>query len=104
MSDEGLREAYQRALATRAPRELAVCPAPEAILALVRREGSEDERLSVLDHAMACPACRQEFELLRAIEGAGAQAARQEAASKAAGGGETPGRVVGHISWRRWAP
>ncbi len=106
MSDEGLRQAYEQALAARgAPGARTECPAPDAILALVRREGDEEPRLSVLDHVMACPACRNEFELLRTIERAGEKAARGEApAGSAAGGGAAPGRVVGHIAWRRWVP
>ncbi len=96
MSDDGLRAAYVRALATREPAQRAACPSPDAILAVVRRAGREDERLAVLDHVMACPACRNEFELLRAIERAGEQAVAAEA--------KAPGRVVGHIRWRQWAP
>lgn len=105
MSDEGLREAYSRAIATRTPGERAACPAPEAILALVRREGVEGHRLAILDHVMACSACRREFELLRAIEVAGAEATRAEAGSPAASSRASgPGRIVGHIRWRQWAP
>lgn len=106
MSEEGLREAYERALAARGgPGERSACPAPEAILALVRRAGDEERRLAVLDHVMACPACRNEFELLRAIERAGEQATRGEApAGVGDGGAAGAGRVVGHIAWRRWVP
>jgi hypothetical protein len=76
LTDEGLRELYERALAERAASERATperagCPSPAAILALVRREGGEERRLETLDHVMACPVCRREFELLRAIERAG---------------------------------
>ena len=49
------------------------CVAPEAMLALLRREGAEEQRLEALDHVMGCGACRSEFELLRAIEEAGAE-------------------------------
>ncbi len=108
MSDEGLRRAYQRAVATRAPGERSACPAPEAILALVRREGEEDGRLALLDHVMACAECRSEFELLRAIERAGNKAGVPEVqapeAVAAVSGQDRPARVVGHIAWRRWAP
>jgi hypothetical protein len=70
MTDEELRRAYQAAVATRhAGREQ--CPAPEALSALVAREGQETNRLALLDHVMGCPACRQEFELLRAVHVAG---------------------------------
>jgi hypothetical protein len=66
MTDEELRRAYQAAVAARPPgRE--ECPAPEALSALVAREGSEAERLALLDHVMSCAACRREFELLRSV-------------------------------------
>jgi hypothetical protein len=48
------------------------CPEPEAILALVRREGPEETRLATLDHVMSCADCRSEFDLVRSIELAGA--------------------------------
>ena len=51
---------------------------PEAIAALARREGSETERLATLDHVMSCRECRAEFDLLRAVEQAGAQSGRGE--------------------------
>ncbi len=46
---------------------------PEAIAALVRREGPESERLATLDHVMSCFDCRRDFDLLRAVEQAGRQ-------------------------------
>jgi hypothetical protein len=78
MSDGRLRELYQAALAARAGgggSHGERCPTPEAIVALVRREGPEEERLETLDQVMACNACRREFDLLRAIESAGTEAA-----------------------------
>jgi hypothetical protein len=66
MSDEALRRAYREGRA--APAGRSDCPAPEAIAALVARDGEEPERLAVLDHVMTCEACRQDFELLRAVE------------------------------------
>lgn len=55
------------------PELTAACPSPEALLALVRREGPEAERLATLDHVMTCQECGRDFELLRAIEKAGRQ-------------------------------
>jgi hypothetical protein len=70
MTDEELRRVYQAAVATRQTgRE--DCPAPEALSSLVAREGNESNRLALLDHVMTCPACRHEFELLRAVHVAG---------------------------------
>ena len=87
MTDEQLRELYARGLsrgggafatrgaqAERGGERRERCVTPEELLALVRREGPEERRLELLDHVMACGACRGEFDLLRAIEQAGAEA------------------------------
>ena len=68
MTDDELRDAYARAMAARTSTTRTGCPRPDALVALVRREGPEATRLETLDHTMACAACRQEFELLRAID------------------------------------
>ena len=68
MSDERLRELYTESLATRPAGEHAT---PEAIAGLVRREGSETDRLATLDHVMRCVDCKRDFDLLRTIERAG---------------------------------
>ncbi|MDZ7778969.1 MAG: hypothetical protein U5R14_03395 [Gemmatimonadota bacterium] len=68
MKDEQLREAYARIVEERAPTDRASCPAPEALVALVERDGPEAERLRTLDHVMACASCRPELELLRTAE------------------------------------
>ena len=86
LTDERLRELYSRAVQARRDPARASCPSPDALLALARREGSEQDRLTVLDHAMACPACRADFELLRSIE----TARRVDADAGAR-----------HIRWRR---
>lgn len=72
LTDEALREAYQRALDARRVTGREPCPSPEAMLSLLRREGTEEQRLETLDHVMGCGACTSEFELLRSIEQAGA--------------------------------
>lgn len=72
MSDERLRELYTAALAGR-PTDR-THPAPEALAALARREGPEADRLATLDHVMSCADCRRDFDLLRTVERAGAQA------------------------------
>lgn len=86
MSEDKLRELYARATNARPNPRRADCPAPEALEALAKREGPEEQRLATLDHAMACADCRQELELLRAIE----QAGRAETGASAA-----------HTRWRR---
>jgi hypothetical protein len=76
VNEERLREIYAGAMASRGAKagRTAACPLPEAVLALIRREGSEDARLATLDHVMSCAECRSEFDLLRSIELAGATA------------------------------
>lgn len=54
------------------------CPSENELLALVRREGSEENRLEVLDHVMSCAPCRREFDLLRSVEIAGQQLVREQ--------------------------
>ena len=70
MTDEQLRAAYARAMASPRSAERTACPSPDALIALVQRDGPEAARLETLDHAMACAACQREFELLRAIDAA----------------------------------
>ena len=70
MTDEQLRAAYARAMASPRSAERTACPSPDALIALVQRQGSEAARLETLDHTMACAACQREFELLRAIDAA----------------------------------
>jgi hypothetical protein len=72
MTEAELREAYRGVLA-RSHGDRAACPAPEAILALARREGPESSRLATLDHVMACADCRAELDLLRSLQEAGAR-------------------------------
>lgn len=72
MNEDRLREAYTAALETGKAGPAGRHASPEAIAALARREGSESERLATLDHVMSCRECRAEFDLLRAVERAGA--------------------------------
>ena len=77
VTDEALRAAYQQALDARRVVARERCVTPEAMLALLRREGSEEQRLEVLDHVMSCGACSSELELLRSIEQAGSGTVEQ---------------------------
>ncbi|MEO8200257.1 MAG: hypothetical protein ABI679_07040 [Gemmatimonadota bacterium] len=75
MNDDILRGLYRQHLARRIPsRDL--CPSVESIEALVSRTGEEAERLITLDHVMACPACRHEFDLVRTAGEAARASAR----------------------------
>jgi hypothetical protein len=87
-NDARLRDAYARAVEARQVPDRAACPTPDALLAVVRRDGSEEVRLRTLDHAMTCPECGRELELLRSIERAGAA---------------NTGAAVRGIRWRRAA-
>ena len=88
LDDERLRDVYARAVDARRAPGRAGCADPDALLALVRREGPEPARLRTLDHAMACADCRRELELLRAIDRAG---------------NADVGRAVEGLRWRRTA-
>lgn len=70
MTDQQLRDTYARFLGRRRAESRASCPSLEAIDALVVRAGPESGRLATMDHVMACPDCRGEFEQLRALHAA----------------------------------
>ena len=72
VTDEALRTAYQQMLDARRVSGRERCVDPEGMLALLRQEGSEEQRLETLDHVMSCGACSSEFELLRSVGQAGA--------------------------------
>jgi hypothetical protein len=55
---------------------------PDAIAAVVRRQGPEDQRLATLDHIATCASCRKDFELLRATNEAAANLSRTRALSR----------------------
>ena len=81
MTDQRLRDLYTRGIEARGRSDQ--CPPPEALLALVRREGAEAERLETLDHVMACAGCRSELDLLHAIEKAGRTPGEQKGTTAA---------------------
>jgi len=66
-NDERLRQAYRAAILDQGPRAGGEShPEPEALVAVAERSGSEAVRLEVLDHVMACEACRRELDVVRA--------------------------------------
>lgn len=71
MNDDELRKAYQ---ARRQPP--AAPPSPEELARLVSGEGTEQERVEVLDRALSTPEGARDLELLRAISHAGRQDAQ----------------------------
>ena len=94
MIDDGeLRQAYDELLRTRAPRDRAACPLPDALLALVERSGPEDERLRTLDHVMSCASCRRDFDLLRTATESATRASAEV-------GAVHPTVTPHHLPWR----
>jgi anti-sigma factor RsiW len=74
MNDARLRELYADLIARNDPSDRNACVSPEQMSALVERTLPEAERLALLDHVTSCKACHKEFELLRALHVAAAQA------------------------------
>jgi hypothetical protein len=85
---EGLERLYRARVDAR-PVVTERCVSPEAMLALLQREGTEDERMATLEHVMSCPACHREYEWLAAVDRAAGEA----------GAGAAPRRP-----WWRGAP
>ncbi len=77
MNDEVLRAAYARVLAARAPDSRKDCATPEALLAVVKRRGSDADRHATLDHVSRCVECRRDLDLLRAVQGTGVPVVRR---------------------------
>jgi hypothetical protein len=77
MNDEELRIEYKRASRVAPP---GAHPEPELLERIVNGEGSEAERLEVLEHVLRCPTCGPELDLLRsATEGSRAAERRAPA-------------------------
>ena len=94
LEDKQLRELYDRMLDARRTGGRVQCTSPERILAVVRRTGSDEDRLTTLDHVMSCGECAREFELVRAIEDVGMESV---AAPR-------PVPAPPRASWRRYTP
>jgi hypothetical protein len=80
-SVERLGRLYRQRVAARGAPDDSSCVSPEAILALVRREGSEAERLATLEHVMSCSACHREYEWLSAVDRAAVESGGVPAAA-----------------------
>ena len=87
-----LQQLYAGRVATRVMGDRGACVAPEAILALVRSEGPEADRLGTLDHVMACAACHREYQWLTAVDQAAGQTEQKT------------GAAIARPWWRRAAP
>ena len=102
LTDDRLRDAYRQALVERAGPNRVECPDLEALLAVVQHDGPEMQRIVTLDHALTCPACRRELEVLRTMD----QASRAVAGERGEARGETRGarRVGRRVVARRAIP
>jgi hypothetical protein len=69
-----LQQLYSGRVARRGDRGGASCVTPETILAVVRKQGSEAQRLATLEHVMSCAACHREYQLLSAVDEAALEA------------------------------
>jgi hypothetical protein len=74
MNDEELRRAYRHSSKSAPP---GPHPEPEQLERIVNGEGSEPERLALLEHVLRCPTCGPELDLLRAAS-EGARAAHRQ--------------------------
>jgi hypothetical protein len=68
VSDERLREVYEQILTRRAVVNRIHCVSPDELLQLAEHRLPTSRRLEVLDHVMGCKVCREEFQLLHAIQ------------------------------------
>jgi hypothetical protein len=73
MNDEELRREYRRSSGVTPP---GPHPEPEQLEKLLNGEGSEAERLALLEHVLRCPTCGPELDLLRTAA-AGSRAAER---------------------------
>jgi hypothetical protein len=74
VNDDELQRAYASAIAS--PWGRTPCPEPEALADLAERRGTDEARLAILDHVMACAGCRRDLDLLLVADRAGARSAR----------------------------
>jgi hypothetical protein len=85
---ERLQRLYTRRVAEREASRTDTHASAERIVAMIRREGSEEERLATMEHVMACADCHRDYEWLKAVD---------QAATEAGGGAESGGLPF----WRR---
>ena len=79
MNDEELRRAYRQSSKAAPP---GPHPEPEELARIVNGEGAEADRLAVLEHALRCPTCGPELDLLRAASEGSRAAHRQMPATR----------------------
>jgi hypothetical protein len=67
MNEERMRELYARNAARRAASDPPCEVSLEAMVDVLEHRGSEEERRRIMGEILRNPACREEFELLRAV-------------------------------------
>jgi hypothetical protein len=67
MNEERMRDLYARNAARRAASDPPCEVSLEAMIDVLEHRGSEDERRRIMGEILRSPACREEFELLRAV-------------------------------------
>jgi hypothetical protein len=75
MNDEELRAAYQASLSHPRDPSRADCTAPEQLAAVADQSLPDAERERVLSHVAGCARCRDDLNVLRAVERAGRETA-----------------------------
>jgi hypothetical protein len=66
--DENIKNLFLSEEQTETNKSRADCPAPEELARFFDPEASLDLKENIVDHLIHCPACQQEFELLRLAE------------------------------------
>jgi hypothetical protein len=75
---ERLSRLYGRRVAQRGSNAAATHVSPEAIVALLQRDGGEEDRLATLEHVMSCAPCHREYEWLKAVDEAATTAGARD--------------------------
>ena len=65
---ERLQRLYTRRLSERDAERTDAHASAERIVSLIRREGSEEERLATVEHVMSCAGCHRDYEWLKSVD------------------------------------
>jgi hypothetical protein len=76
-----LQEVYSARVAQRPVRSAHATP--EALLALIERDGTEEDRLATMDHVMSCAECHRDYQWLNGVSDAALQADGRSSAATA---------------------
>jgi hypothetical protein len=65
---ERLQQLYTRRLSERDAERTDAHASAERIVSLIRREGTEEERLATVEHVMSCAGCHRDYEWLKSVD------------------------------------